>query len=87
VPSEAVGSVIGRRGHNIKDLTDSFSVKISVGKWYEKGRGPDEEYSERFEGVIISGRDTDVRQAACKVQDITKEALSFEPAKKRQKPF
>jgi hypothetical protein len=83
VPNQAVGSIIGKRGHNIKDLTSTFNVSISVGKWYEKQRNDD--FSERFDAVIISGKIDNVRQSAERVNDICRESLKFEPETKKPK--
>ena len=81
IPNEAIGSVIGHKGSVIRGLTDEFSTKMSIGKWFEKRKGTDE-YEEKYDGVVVTGRQDLVRQACCKVKELSS---SSEPKAKKKK--
>jgi transcription antitermination factor NusA-like protein len=74
IPKESIGSIIGKRGHNIRELTKTFDVSMSVGKWVEKSKGSaSDEYIDKSDAVIITGRADLVCKSAEKVAQLANE--------------
>ena len=73
VPKESIGGLIGKKGHNIRELTNSFNVAMAIGKWMEKYRGSQDEFIEKTDAVLVSGKFSDVLNASTKIREIVQE--------------
>ena len=71
IPKEKIGNVIGRKGHTIRELSETFKVTMSIGKWMERFKGSTAEYVEKSDAVSISGNASQVRSAAVRVEQLT----------------
>ena len=88
IPKENVGKVIGRNGRNIKKLSETHGVKITIGNWFECSKEVREEInkfmSDRCENfmdaLILTGLSQDVIEAAKSLQ-----SFSIEPPTKKAK--
>ena len=80
VSKDAIGGIIGRKGATIRDLTTSYDVTMSIGKWAEKDKTSANEYVEKTDAVIISGKIDNVSSVIERVKE-----LATPPAAKKLK--
>ena len=80
VNKDAIGGIIGRKGATIRDLTTSYDVTMSIGKWAEKDKTSANEYVEKTDAVIISGKIENVSSVIERVKE-----LATPPAAKKLK--
>ena len=73
VPKEAIGPIIGKKGYNIRELTSEYDVKMSVGKWFERGRGSTQDYTERSDAIVITGELCKAQKSAAKIRQMATE--------------
>jgi polyribonucleotide nucleotidyltransferase len=55
VKQEHFGMIIGKKGNVIKKITDTFRVRISVGKWLEPSKENREDYDDHITGALVTG--------------------------------
>ena len=79
VPKEALGPIIGKKGHSIREITSQFDVKLSVGKWFERTKGSvgNQEYTERSDAIVITGQFSRTQKCADKLKQLANESTKL----------
>jgi hypothetical protein len=55
ISKENVGRVIGRNGRNIKKLSETHGVKVTIGNWMEIGWNPRKNFATRLINLSLKG--------------------------------